>query len=254
VPIFLDSLKAAGYTIALDKSQFDFAVKNSKKVYLTDTASLDNSASMYYMIDSLSRVSLADFTKKAIEFLDNPNGFFIMVEGGKIDWASHANDMATIAYETLDFDRAIRVALDFYRKHPDQTVIIVTADHETGGLALGNNTTGYDTYLEKLSAQWRSKDYLVRALEKADKSQYQQVLSQFVHYDFDVNQTEQPGDLVNQVIDQLQQQAGIGWTSHKHTGTLIPTYVIGPAASQYNGIIDNTYTFEVLLKVTGLKK
>jgi len=60
--------------------------------------------------------------------------------------------------------------------------------------------------------------------------------------------------LVNGVINPLETQAGIGWTSNKHTGTLIPTYVIGPAANQYHGIIDNTYTFDVILRVTGLKK
>ena len=57
-----------------------------------------------------------------------------MAEGGKIDWAAHSNDVANTIFETLDFDAAIEVAYKFYQLHPDETLIVVTADHETGNL------------------------------------------------------------------------------------------------------------------------
>lgn len=77
---------------------------------------------------------LADMTAKALEVLaKNSNGFFLMVEGGQIDWASHANDFDNMVGETLAFDDAVKAALDFQANHPD-TLVIVTADHETGGL------------------------------------------------------------------------------------------------------------------------
>ncbi len=250
LPAFYDSLKAAGYTIALNKDDFQSALKTAKKVYLTDTASLDGTA-LYFMIDSLSRVSLADFTKAAIDFLYNPQGFFIMVEGGKIDWAAHANDVATAIYEVKDFDRAIRVALDFYQKHPDETMIIVTADHETGGLSLGYSKTGYDYNLEILTKQWRSKHFLVRYLQDVYPESYSQKLQKYVKASIDISDRK-PAGLVSEVIDSLQHSAGIAWATNKHTGTMIPTYVLGPGADLYKGIIDNTFTFEVLLKVTGL--
>jgi len=77
---------------------------------------------------------LVDMTGKALEVLaKDSDGFFLMVEGGQIDWASHANDFENNIGETLAFDDAVEAALDFQAAHPD-TLIIVTADHETGGL------------------------------------------------------------------------------------------------------------------------
>lgn len=80
--------------------------------------------------------TLADITAKAIEALDNPDGFFIMVEGAQIDWLCHCNCPAGAVAETIDFDNAVKVAYAFYEKHPDDTLMIVTADHETGGLVI----------------------------------------------------------------------------------------------------------------------
>ncbi|MBN2583648.1 MAG: alkaline phosphatase [Planctomycetes bacterium] len=90
-----------------------------------------------YEIDRPShRVSLAELTAKGIELLDNPDGFFMMVEGGKIDHAAHNHDAATVVHDVLALDAAIDEAVSFYRRHPLETLIVVTADHETGGMAL----------------------------------------------------------------------------------------------------------------------
>jgi alkaline phosphatase len=102
---------------------------------------------MPYAIDQPpENLSLAEMTEVAIANLydgKRGKGFFIMVEGGKIDWACHANDaMATIG-DMLDFDNAIGVALEFYKKHPWETLIIVTGDHETGGMTIGQRSTAY---------------------------------------------------------------------------------------------------------------
>ena len=74
-------------------------------------------------------------TAKAIEMLDNENGFFLMVEGSQIDFACHDNDSATMVEEMIDFNKAINVALDFAEKDGN-TLVVVTADHETGGLTI----------------------------------------------------------------------------------------------------------------------
>jgi alkaline phosphatase len=85
-----------------------------------------------------------------------------MVEGGKIDWACHANDaMATIG-DMLDFDNAVGVALEFYKKHPHETLIVVTGDHETGGMTIGHATTAYKAYYERLLGQTNSFSVLRR--------------------------------------------------------------------------------------------
>ena len=98
-------------------------------------------------------LSLADFVKAGINVLDNENGFFMMCEGGKIDWAGHANDAATSIHETIALSDAVQVAVDFAQEHPDETLIIVTADHETGGMTIGFATTAYDTHFDYLTSQ-----------------------------------------------------------------------------------------------------
>lgn len=102
---------------------------------------------------------LVDGTKKAIELLDqNKKGFFLMVEGSEIDWAAHDNDLGATVEEVLDFDRAVGAALKFAAKD-GHTLVIVTADHETGGLSIVNgdiehgmvegkfNTTGHSSVM-----------------------------------------------------------------------------------------------------------
>jgi alkaline phosphatase len=83
--------------------------------------------------------SLKQLVLKAVEMLDGPEGFFIMAEGGRVDWASHANDPASLMHEILALDDAVKVALEFGARHPGETLILVTADHETGGLELARD-------------------------------------------------------------------------------------------------------------------
>ena len=102
-----------------------------------EEASNANRYSIPYALDrNANDLTLTDITKAGIDFLmkrqGEKNGFFMMVEGGKIDWACHANDMAFVP-ELIDMDNAVKVAYEFYKQHPDETLIVVTADHETGG-------------------------------------------------------------------------------------------------------------------------
>ena len=83
-------------------------------------------------------------TLKALELLSNDeDGFFIMIEGSQPDWGGHANDETYLVQETLDLDRAVKIALDFAQED-GETLVVVTADHETGGFVVlnGDNSTG----------------------------------------------------------------------------------------------------------------
>ena len=89
-----------------------------------------------------------------INVLDNDDeGFFLMTEGGKIDWSCHANDAMTSIMDTIALSDAVQVAIDFAAEHPEETLIIVTADHETGGMTIGFATTAYDTHFNYLQNQ-----------------------------------------------------------------------------------------------------
>ncbi len=126
---------------------------------------LQDAAAMPYAIDldkpqAVDNVSLAEMTEVAISCLqDGPEGFFLMVEGGKVDWACHANDAVATMGDMLDFDAAVAKAVAFYNAHPDDTLIIVTGDHETGGMTVGHATTGYTESYFRLLGQKCSYQY-----------------------------------------------------------------------------------------------
>ncbi len=158
-------LAANGYTVLNDRASILSLKKAKRDKVVCINPYLQDAAAMPYAIDRPSKnLSLAEMTEVAIENLYDSRygkgrGFFIMVEGGKIDWACHANDaMATIG-DMLDFDASIGVALDFYDKHPHETLIVVTGDHETGGMTIGHATTAYTAYYDRLLGQKNSFQY-----------------------------------------------------------------------------------------------
>jgi len=124
-----DSVEAArtrGYRVVLDKEGFTRLSHGAgKTMVFTRVASGQGEGGL----------SLADLTAKGAEILEGPAGFFMVVEGGKIDWACHANDAAGAVAETLAFDGAVEKAVAFARRHPGETLVVVTGDHETGGMA-----------------------------------------------------------------------------------------------------------------------
>jgi len=146
-----DLAAAAGYTVV--NTQADAEAVTDGPVIIIDE-NLSDSDAMEYEIDRTDDMwSLADYVEKGIEVLDNDNGFFMMCEGGKIDWACHANDAASTISDTVALADAVQVAIDFAEEHPDETLILVTGDHETGGLTIGFAGTDYDTYLTLLNRQ-----------------------------------------------------------------------------------------------------
>ncbi len=142
-----------GYTVA--DTQAEAAAlqpSDGKSIIIAET--LADSGSVSYALDAdQSEWKLADYVDKGIELLDNENGFFMMVEGGKIDWACHANDAGSTINDTVAMSAAVDRAIEFYMEHPEETLILVTGDHETGGLTIGFAGTDYDTYLTNLENQ-----------------------------------------------------------------------------------------------------
>ena len=148
-----DLATAVGYKVTYTQDEANAVTAADGKVVLIDEH-LEDSDAMKYEIDREdSEWALADYVTKGIEVLDNEEGFFMMCEGGKIDWACHANDATSTVLDTLAFADAVQVAIDFAKEHPEETLILVTGDHETGGLTIGFAGTDYDTYLTNLSNQ-----------------------------------------------------------------------------------------------------
>ena len=242
----------------------------------------------YWEIDkNPESMSLSYFTKKGIEILDNEKGFFMMVEGGKIDWALHSNDLATAIYETIAFDDAIKEAVKFYNDHKEETLIIVTADHETGGLALGNNSNGLN--LNVLQYQKKSAQEFERSLtelkELDRKISFEEVLDS-VRINFGLGDKEKELELneaetkwlfdayenefvalreINpdrdyldqyadkpltlRVITILNTRAGIAWSTDGHTASKVPVKVLGAGQEYFQSTIDNTDINDIIINM-----
>ena len=143
----------AGYKVTYTQADAEAVTAADGKVILIDEHLADSDAMDYEMDRQDGEWALADYVKKGIDVLDNDTGFFMMCEGGKIDWACHANDAGATVNDTLALADAVQVAIDFAKEHADETLILVTGDHETGGLTIGFAGTDYDTYLDSLASQ-----------------------------------------------------------------------------------------------------
>ena len=152
-PDAFEIIKSKGYTVANTKESILALNSSSGKAYAVSPVTQD-SGSLPYAIDAKEGdLSLADFVKKGIEVLDNDKGFFLMCESGKIDWSCHANDAMASIKEVINFEKSIAAAIDFAKQHPNETLILVTGDHETGGMSIGYAATGYNTAFDILNKQ-----------------------------------------------------------------------------------------------------
>ncbi len=143
----------AGYKVTKTQADAEKVTADDEKVILIDENLADADAMSYEIDREEDNWALADYVEKGIEVLDNDNGFFMMCEGGKIDWACHANDAGSTVTDVVALSDAVQVAIDFAAEHPSETLILVTGDHETGGLTIGYAGTDYDTYLSNLTNQ-----------------------------------------------------------------------------------------------------
>ncbi|OXU14888.1 alkaline phosphatase [Sedimentisphaera salicampi] len=163
-----------GYTVCENKAELEAAAPG-QKVFAYSKDYIDGSWALPYNIDrDPADASIADYTSEGIRLLDNENGFFMMVEAGKIDWACHANDAVTAIKDTIAFDEAVAQAYDFYLDHPEETLIVVTGDHDCGGMTLGAAGTGYNTYYEVFENQTMSCDAFVAGPLADHKAAYGQ--------------------------------------------------------------------------------
>ena len=281
----------AGFTIARGYKDYQKKAKKADKMILfqTEKASQKNNSSIPYAIDrKKGDMSLAEITRAGINFLskDLSKGFFLMVEGGKIDWAGHANDAATNFREVIDMDEAVKVAYEFYSQHPDETLIVVTADHETGGISIGNGS--YNLNLQALKSQKMSEEeftLLINGLRAKYKNQVpweaiQQALKEnFGFWDtvklnekqearlkaiYDKSFGNQPVDLEKTLYSQaepisseakriLNSIANVGWVSGGHSAGHVPVFAIGANAHLFQERIDNTEIPVKIAEAAGYK-
>jgi len=252
---------------------------------------IESSGAIRFAIDQDEQdIPLDRFVAKASELLENESGFFMMVEEGKIDWAAHANDAATVIYNVISLADAVDQALKFYEKYPDETLIIVTSDHETGGMSLGWSGTGYDVNLSLLQLQKiSSQNFAVLVdslLDDPLNHRFGLIMEMVSRYyglggDSGLTLTDHENRLFKDAWDVvlgssglsaeeqqlrygggnpiaatatqvLNNRAGVGWTTWSHTGIYVPVYAIGQGHEHFTGSYDLTDIPKMIRKAMNL--
>ena len=284
-----EQCEKAGYTLARGYKEYrKKARKAAKMVLLQDEAASrrDRSAIPYAIDREKGDLTLTEITRAGINFLakDADKGFFFMVEGGKIDWACHANDAATTFAEIEDFDNAIRVAYEFYEQHPDETLIVVTADHETGGFVLG--TGQYALNLQALKHQRMSVNKLSNKLNELRRETNNKVSWEMAKqlpaehfglwnplklskrqearlrkaYDdnfqnqeaaYDASMYQKDERLATAAKEIINEIAMVGWMSGSHSNGYVPVFSIGAGAEKFCHRTDNAELPQKIAEAAG---
>ena len=273
-----DLAEQQGYTLVGGVEQAKQKSKEAEKMILVPARDLENrqleDENLSYVIDGRpEELMLRSLAPVAIDYLaEHHERFFLMIEGGMVDYAGHGRDGATNILETLDFDDAVRVVMDFYNQHPDETLVVVTADHETGGLSLA--TQKYILNLQVLQHQhcssWVLSDdlnTLFNAKKKPTWSDVRSILEKRLDFYTEVKLSAEDeaelqdafrkavrsrgkaavktlykdvNALGNTAIAVINRQAHLGWTSYGHSAASVPVFAIGQGAEQFTGWMDNT--------------
>ncbi|MDE6174000.1 MAG: alkaline phosphatase, partial [Duncaniella sp.] len=201
--------------------------------------------------------------------------------------AGHGNDGPTLIKEILNFQEALQIAYDFYLEHPDETLIVVTADHETGGMGLGNNSLSYNLRLKYIDYQKVSKSAFSRyckSLMKNRRAYRWEDMKEYLtenfgfwkHVPVSEEQTEKLkqdferclvmrsgkdqktlydnfNEFAETVSEIMDKATGLGWTTTGHSGGLVPVYAIGVGAEKFASFNDNTDIPKIILDIVSGK-
>ncbi|MDE7409731.1 MAG: alkaline phosphatase [Muribaculaceae bacterium] len=286
---FLNTMRKGGYEIAEGYAAFNELKrkggKQSHKVLLYPEN--PSGGQVGYTIDSIpGALTCAQITEACLQTLENvnPDKFLMMIEGGNIDWAAHANDGGGVIKEILNFQDAINVAYQFYLRHPSETLIVVTADHDTGGMAYGRNGGPYN--IAYADAQKISKDAFADWTRNWGKNtsnptweEMENTLKEKLGFWTTVPVTERETKELKDLFDEtfiskkaedektlyhtfnaftakafsiLNYHMGIGWTTTYHAGNFVPVYAVGANAGYFTGSLDNTDIPKLIKRAAGI--
>ena len=277
----LKEFEARGYSVFTSAEEMRDparAIREQDKV-----VALPTSSHVPYEIDRLNSkqdaVSLVEMVDIGIEVLSKkPNGFFMMIEGGRIDHAAHAHDPAGVIYDTLAFDEAVKRVYDFYLEHPDETLIVVGGDHETGGLGLGIKRN-YFLNLEVLDDAKASIEDATKAAYVGDREAYFEFIAENLGLDdltreekeaiikamdledsipgkkgekkYDIHMWGYNGPVEMTTANILSERAAISWTTYAHSGSAIPLTAHGVGAENFTKFLENVDVPKIIAEIAG---
>lgn len=234
----VSEFKDAGYKVALNRSEL-LALDGDRLLGLFAPIGLPRA----WDLDNTTP-SLAEMTGVALKSLaQNPKGFFLVVEGSQVDWASHGKSIVGVISEMEGFIAAVQAVLEFARQHPD-TLVIITADHETGGMAIGRDDIyrwnvkplqGLKATPSAMTARFIAGEERLSSIV-ADSVSFN--LSESEIADLDAAAREEM-EAFGVIADLFNQRTNTGWSSGGHTGVDVPLYVFGPGSENFRGVMQN---------------
>ena len=252
--------------------EFVSTAEEMKKAQGEKIIGLFNQGSMLFEIDrkGSQEPSLAEMASKALDVLSrNKSGFFLMVEAGRIDHAAHLNDIGALLWDTLAFDEAIRVAYEFQKAHPD-TLLIITADHETGGLVvLPFGPTGREYESINLEAISKIKGSSERRNKEMGEDPSPEKIKEIMKKYYDIDLTEEQVKVIREnplkqldpkhfyygrnsaIAFVLRPYHRVGWATDSHSGTPLFLWGIGPGSNKLKGWKHNTEVFKIMKEAYG---
>lgn len=243
----LDEVRTRGTAVVTDRAGFDGTVE-------TPVLGLFSNEHLDYEIDrdEAEQPSLAAMTQRALDLLDGEAGFFLMVEGSRIDHAGHGNDPAGHVHDALAYDAAVRVALDF-AEEDGRTLVISVADHETGGLSLGRDGI-YAWHPEVLA---RVRATTGRMMDRIDAGAAPDAVLRDLAGIDSLTTEEQAIVAADDLSDRdlghlISKRAGLGWTTKGHTGVDVGLYAFGPGAEPFRGVLTNDAVGRLVAAALGL--
>lgn len=257
-------LRLRNYRLVCTREEFDLMTPADTLVYgLFDGESLPNDLDR----DPERVPSLADMTKKAIGILSaDPEGFFLLVEGSKIDWAAHDNDPVGIITEYLAFDDAVKEAIN-YANRDGHTAVVIVPDHGTSGISLGNRLTEltYDTLplgelvrpLQTCTGTAEGITRLIRTNPESTKEILQQQTGIAINDQEQLEFREYIGSgnmnrLQKAVAGLIARNTFVGFTTHGHTGEDVMLAVYHPAGYRPEGVVENTRLHQYMKEILGI--
>ena len=209
--------------------------------------------------------TLAEMTGIALDRLaPGKDGFFLMVEGARIDHAGHANDAAASIHDQLAFDDAIGTVLAFVEKHPD-TLVIITTDHGCGGIQMNGVSASLDqgiapglynasnVFFERLRGFNRSIEWLKQnGIDGLSGPPLAAAIEKHAGLKLTPEEIKASQGLKAAFEDVIQAHTGIGWTSGNHTGELVEFCAFGPGSREFPALMRNDEAHAKLLKILGI--
>ena len=261
---------SGGYTVVQTKDQMNAAGDDKPLLGVFHEDGLPYTLDQKQDSGLMDKIpTLAEMTQKAIDHLaKNPDGFALQVEGGKVDWAAHANDASALIYDQIAFDEAVAVAVSFAEKR-DDTLVIITTDHGNAnpGLIKSKNV---DSKFDLLQNFKHTNEWILRNIRKSDSAprlieqinfaqgyvisdaEAREILAHYADLDNDgiYNDYKLP---FRQLAQIQQNYTSIGWSGMDHSADFVELTMFGQGSELLNPFVKNTELHNLMLQAAGME-